>query len=60
MQGRDVAERIKYFIKNSLDTWNIKYVLLIGGIDKLPIRETWLGELVVPTDLYYADWTFAF
>ena len=55
VQGRDNPERIKYFIKNSLDTWNIKYVLLIGGIDKLPIRETWLGELVVPTDLYYAD-----
>ncbi len=55
VEGRDDAEKIKYFIKNSLDNWGIRYVLLIGSIDKLPIRETWIGRLTVLTDLYYAD-----
>ena len=30
--GLDKPEQIKYFIKYSLDTWNIKYVLLVGGM----------------------------
>ena len=30
-QGYDKPEQIKYFIKYALDTWNTKYVLLVGG-----------------------------
>ena len=30
-QGRDNPEKIKYFIKNAIEEWNIKYVLFIGG-----------------------------
>ena len=30
-QGRDNPEKIKYFIKHELETYNITYVLLIGG-----------------------------
>jgi hypothetical protein len=30
--GFDKAEQIKYFIKDALETWNIKYVLLAGGL----------------------------
>jgi hypothetical protein len=60
--GRDEAEQIKYFIKDAIEKWNIKYVLLVGSIDIIPIRKTavciwgdpyWDNEL--PTDLYYAD-----
>jgi hypothetical protein len=41
-QGRDKAEQIKYFIKNALDNWNIKYVLLIGGRkNHFSFIETW-------------------
>jgi len=29
--GRDGAEKIKYFIKDMLETYGIKYVLLVGG-----------------------------
>jgi hypothetical protein len=52
-QGRDKAEKIKYFIKNAYDNWGIKYVLLIGGIKKqfsqkeqwwLPVRYSYLQE----------------
>ena len=31
-QGIDKPEQIKYFIKDSIETWNIKYVLLVGGL----------------------------
>jgi hypothetical protein len=30
--GTDKPEQIKYFIKYALDTWHIKYVLLVGGM----------------------------
>ncbi|RLF62558.1 MAG: peptidase C25 [Thermoplasmata archaeon] len=29
--GRDGAEKLKYFIKQAIEDWNIKYVLLVGG-----------------------------
>ncbi|MEA2055095.1 MAG: C25 family cysteine peptidase, partial [Candidatus Thermoplasmatota archaeon] len=31
VQGRDGAEKIKYFIKDSIEEWGIKYVMLFGG-----------------------------
>jgi hypothetical protein len=30
--GFDKAEQIKYFIKDAIENWNIKYVLLAGGL----------------------------
>ena len=30
-QGRDGAEKIKYFIKDAIEQWGIEYVLLVGG-----------------------------
>jgi hypothetical protein len=60
VEGRDDAEKIKYFIKNAYDTWDIKYVLLIGDTDKIPMRKSyatgtlWSFKFVL-TDLYYAD-----
>ncbi|UCB57914.1 MAG: peptidase C25 [Thermoplasmatales archaeon] len=30
--GVDKAEKIKYFIKDALETWDMKYVLLVGGL----------------------------
>lgn len=29
--GRDEPEKIKYFIKDAIENWNITYVLLVGG-----------------------------
>src|SRR5512136_957021 len=37
-QGRDDAEKIKYFIKNVYDSWNISYALFVGGRALIPIR----------------------
>lgn len=63
--GRDEAEKIKYFIKNALDNWSIKYVLLVGGIKlglqekwHLPVRYVdvfWADEYQYISDLYFAD-----
>ena len=33
--GFDKAEQIKYFIKDALEQWNIKYVLLVGGLKSI-------------------------
>ncbi|HEC88980.1 MAG TPA: peptidase C25, partial [Thermoplasmatales archaeon] len=34
-QGRDKPEQIKYFIKDALEQWVIKYVLLVGGLKSM-------------------------
>ena len=54
-RGRDKPEQIKYFIKDAVKKWNTKYVMLVGDINRLPIRKVWLGGKTVITDLYYAD-----
>ena len=56
--GRDKQEQIKYFIKESIENWGIKYVLLVGSKTKMPVRYTYPMDLFfgkIPTDLYYAD-----
>jgi hypothetical protein len=68
VQGRDCAEKMKYFIKNAYDQWGTTYVLLVGGryggIIKekwwVPVRYTHLdddsnGEGGYLSDLYFAD-----
>jgi len=40
-QGRDKAEKVKIFIKNAIDEWNISYVLLVGGRKDQSKTETW-------------------
>lgn len=55
--GWDNAEKIKYFIKDAIETLGIDYVLLVGSVKKLPIRISYasLWEDTLLTDLYYAD-----
>jgi hypothetical protein len=69
--GRDQAEQVKKFIKSALDTWNIQYVLLVGGRKTQSVVEDWWIpvryaqiEYAAPdgrredrysTDLYFAD-----
>ncbi|HEC76154.1 MAG TPA: hypothetical protein ENI33_02700 [Thermoplasmatales archaeon] len=59
VKGRDDAEKIKYFIKNAIEQWNIKYILLVGGDKKIPVRYVNLDDgyygLPYISDLYYAD-----
>jgi hypothetical protein len=67
--GRDPQEKIKYFIKESIENWGITHVLLIGGLNgqtstwDIPIRysrvvppdEQEYAEQSFISDLYYAD-----
>jgi hypothetical protein len=60
--GRDMAEQIKYFVKDAIETWGVDYVLLVGGAAYLPCRYTHIyfdydyqDYWVFPSDLYYAD-----
>lgn len=56
-QGRDKQEQIKYYIKKAYDEWHIKYVLLVGDVQKLPIRTVYSNwwEPDTLSDLYYSD-----
>jgi hypothetical protein len=64
--GRDNAEKIKFFIKDAIERWEISFVLLVGGAELLPSRYTHIfydeftlyhtpEEWVFLSDLYYAD-----
>ncbi|MFE3845604.1 C25 family cysteine peptidase [Thermoplasmatota archaeon] len=62
--GRDEAEKIKYYIKYVIEEWNTDYVLLVGGKKgqtpswHLPVRyvnmdNNWESHFI--TDLYFSD-----
>ena len=64
--GRDDAEKVKYAIKDAIEEYGIKYVLLVGGLSSPIKSDTWLvpvryshlddgEEDSYLTDLYFAD-----
>lgn len=57
--GKDQQEDIKYFIKEAVENWGTHYVLLVGGMNYFPVRETHVklpeDNEVFISDLYYAD-----
>ena len=67
VEGRDDAEKVKYFIKEGVEQWGIKYVLLVGGRHGgfsepewwCPVRYTYLdagdGDKKFLSDLYFSD-----
>jgi hypothetical protein len=66
VEGRDRAEKIKYFIKHALDEWGIKYVLMVGGRKGglfeprwwVPVRYSNLVDFIEHSflsDFYFAD-----
>ena len=60
-QGRDIQEKIKLAIEESVRFLGIKYVMLVGDVDQFPVRyvRVWDGvnwdHSFEPSDLYYAD-----
>lgn len=61
-EGCDKPEKIKYFIKDAVEEWGIKYVMLVGNFRSIPVRycyndEPWEGypEPNFISELYYAD-----
>lgn len=59
-EGRDGAEKIKYFLKNALEDWGIEYVLLMGG-KKSFINGNWGmdGPTRVNDDLWHMPVRYA-
>jgi hypothetical protein len=58
VNGRDDQEKIKYFIKDAVEQWNITNVLLAGGSNNIPVRMSYVQdgkEVSLISDLYYAD-----
>jgi len=59
VNGRDNAEKIKYFIKSAKENWNTNYVMLVGGKEDMPVRfvENIFGRHynLFICDLYFAD-----
>jgi hypothetical protein len=63
--GRDDAEKIKYFIKDAIEQYNIEYILLFGGKKVLSFRwnvpsrysnlDDGFGHEIFLSDLYFAD-----
>ncbi len=69
LDGRDLAEQIRNFLRDNYIAWNTKYVLIVGNCETVPMRYCYPdpnnhvhlpgnpfeygGE--VPTDYYYAD-----
>ena len=62
-EGVDEQEDIKYYIKESIETWGITHVLLVGagveGEELFPVRLAWIPSQPLednfPSDLYFAD-----
>ena len=56
--GRDQPEKIKLFIKDSIEQYGIKYVLLVGYFRIIPVRYVYNSphdEERFISELYYAD-----
>jgi len=57
--GRDLPEKIKYAIKDAIETNGTSFVLLVGGVDQIPIRRSytklWNMDENLITDMYYSD-----
>jgi len=57
--GRDNPERIKYFIRDALENWSIEFVVLVGDVERIPVRyahvEDGADGTNTPSDLYYGD-----
>jgi hypothetical protein len=60
VQGRDDQEKIKYFIKDSMENWDITYVLFVGSSIDIPVRYCYNDDMYgyedrFVSELYYAD-----
>jgi len=59
--GKDLQEKIKNFLIDKYQQWEIDYVLIVGSRNKIPMRECYPlydiheDDYMIPTDYYYAD-----
>lgn len=59
--GMDIQEKIRNFLIDKYEDWNIKYVLIVGSRDTIPMRRcdpiNWEYGDFFYTDYYYSDIT---
>ncbi len=63
--GIDFPEKIRNFLIDKYIQWEIRYVLFVGGVDVIPMRQCFpdpynhnpYSDYCPPTDYYYADLT---
>jgi len=60
VQGRDDAEKVKYFIKNCIENWGTTDVMIVGDRNDFPTRDTHIkvsddDDEIFVSDLYFAD-----
>jgi hypothetical protein len=62
-QGVDLQARIRFFIRDAVELWGAKWLLLGGDTDAIPARyvySRYTNQILILTDLYYAslegDW----
>ena len=64
--GVDEPEKIRNFIKQMVQDYDVKFVLILGDVDQVPVRYVYIPDgaedddpsvdgVLVETDLYYAD-----
>lgn len=63
--GKDKADKIRSFLINKYEAWNLKYILMVGSFDEIPYKHlypsayqreestTEVGR--TPSDFYYTD-----
>ena len=57
-RSNDLAQAIRSFLKSARDLWGIRWAVLAGDNDAIPLRlvEVRFAEVtVIPSDAYYAD-----
>ena len=58
-QGADLQETIRFFLQDALAKWGIRFVLLAGDTDDLPVRRIYSyfkdPPEEIPAELYFAD-----
>lgn len=52
--GEDNASKIRNFLKSLYVSKGVQWVLLVGDVDKIPIRYFTIGNNLIPSDYYYA------
>lgn len=61
--GKDSADRLRAFLQDKWQAWNLRYLLIIGSTSSIPMKTLYPSNAdhgtswATPSDMYYADLT---
>lgn len=61
--GKDSADRLRAFLRDKWQAWNLQYLLIIGSASSIPMKTLYPSNTdhgtgwATPSDMYYADLT---